>query len=223
MTNSPASPSSANGLIVYSGSVAGLGLELDELARLLEPEQRVSEPVRRVAELGREPVGLELALRREQQVHERRRDRPEHEQQRALRASRRCARSRAASRRARPPSSGRARRGAADVRELVREQALELGRRRRSRAAPVLTAIAELVAPRPAESARGKPSGIRYSRGFDHAGASREPLDGGVERRRLPGQAARARRPSPARRGRRTSTRPRRAAGRRRRRSSATR
>ena len=49
-------------------------LERDELHRLLEAQQRVGEAVRRVAELGGEAVGLELALRREQQVHERRGD-----------------------------------------------------------------------------------------------------------------------------------------------------
>jgi hypothetical protein len=59
-------------------------LELHELRRLLEPHECVGEPVRRVAELGCAAVGLELPLRREQQVHAGCRDRSEHEEQCAL-------------------------------------------------------------------------------------------------------------------------------------------
>src|SRR5204863_4839138 len=40
----------------------GAGLELDELARLLEADQRIGKPVGRIAELGRASVGEELAL-----------------------------------------------------------------------------------------------------------------------------------------------------------------
>ena len=43
--------------------------ELDELGRLLQPDECVREPVRGAAEPGREPVGFELPLRREQEVH----------------------------------------------------------------------------------------------------------------------------------------------------------
>ena len=120
VTNSAPSPSSANGLIVNSGSVAGLRLELDELGRLLEPDQRVGEPVRRVAELRREPVGRELALRRDEQVHERRRDRPEHEEQRALEPAADPARLERARPRPRRPPSAPARRGAGRARARAR-------------------------------------------------------------------------------------------------------
>ena len=40
--------------------------------------------MRRAAELRREAVGVELAARREHEVDERRRERPEHEQEAAL-------------------------------------------------------------------------------------------------------------------------------------------
>ena len=85
VANSDARPSSANGFD-----------RVERLGRRAEPanatssvacssrEQRVGEPVRRVAELGGEPVGVVLALRREQEVHERRGDRREHEEQRPL-------------------------------------------------------------------------------------------------------------------------------------------
>ena len=44
----------------------GARAELDELYRLLEPDQRVREAVRRLAEPRRRPVRRELALRRQQ-------------------------------------------------------------------------------------------------------------------------------------------------------------
>ena len=96
----------------------------------------------------------------------------------------------------------------ADVRELVREHALELGRRQRRRASPVLTASAEPRGPRPAdERARV---------------AVRQQVEPRLRRRR---RAQRAARPSsaapgasptgssraptiPSTTGRRTSTRP---------------
>src|SRR5437868_1526360 len=61
--------------------------ERNELRRLLEPEQRSREPVRRLAELRGPPVCLELALGREQEMHAGRRDRPEHEEEPALQQS----------------------------------------------------------------------------------------------------------------------------------------
>src|SRR5207247_303551 len=42
--------------------------ELDQLRSLLEPDQRVGEPVRRAAELGGAAIGIELALRREHEM-----------------------------------------------------------------------------------------------------------------------------------------------------------
>ena len=53
---------------------------------LLEPEQRVGDAVRGLAELGGEPVGRELPLRRKQQVDGRRGDRAEDEEQRRCKA-----------------------------------------------------------------------------------------------------------------------------------------
>ena len=66
VTKSAASPSSANGFDRVERLGRRARLEGDEPHRLLEPEQRVGEAVRRVAELGRVAVGLVLAVRREQ-------------------------------------------------------------------------------------------------------------------------------------------------------------
>src|SRR4051794_20175160 len=59
-------------------------LELDELACLLEPDQRVGKAVRGPAEPGGGLVGEEFALRREEQVDDRCGQRPEPEEQGAL-------------------------------------------------------------------------------------------------------------------------------------------
>ena len=108
--------------------MAGLACERDELHRGLEAHERVGEAVRRVAELGGEAVGLVLALRREQQVHDRCRDGP---------STNRSARCRKPPMREsstiEPASTDRDRLdedvAVAQVRDLVRDDALELGRR----------------------------------------------------------------------------------------------
>ncbi len=102
--------------------------EVDELTRLFEPSERVGEPVRRLAQLRGAAVGLELALRREQQVHARGGDRAEHEEQPALEPAadaaqldhRRC-----------EHDHSRLKRDVVvlHVRELVREHSVELGGR----------------------------------------------------------------------------------------------
>ena len=56
------------------------GVELDQLRRAVEANQRVREIVR-VDEAGRDRVGRELALRREQEMGERGADRREHGEQ----------------------------------------------------------------------------------------------------------------------------------------------
>ena len=108
-------------------------------------------------------VGRELALRREQQVRERRGDRREHEEQRAREESADPAR---LDQRRREQHGERLREdvAAADVRELVRDDASssaggatrEQARRDGERGAP---------GPRPTTNARGKPSSIRQSFG----------------------------------------------------------
>ena len=57
VTKSAARPRSRNGLIVNSGSVAGLPAKSTSSAACSRRDQRVGEPVRRVAELRREAVG----------------------------------------------------------------------------------------------------------------------------------------------------------------------
>src|SRR5262245_65205523 len=59
-------------------------LELDELAGLLEADQRIGEAVRRVAELGGRRIGEELSLRGEEEVHDRPGERAEREEQAPL-------------------------------------------------------------------------------------------------------------------------------------------
>jgi len=59
-------------------------LERKELLRLLEADERVGQTVRRAAEAGGRSVGRELALRAQQEVQERRRDRAEKHEQHAL-------------------------------------------------------------------------------------------------------------------------------------------
>ena len=139
-------------------------LEGHELARLVEPEQRVGEPVRGAEQLGGGAVGLELPLRREEEVLRRGRDRREHEQQRALDEAADAA---ALDER----GAGEHDRGGdqhvavADVRELVREHALELGRGAdRDEAARDRERRAARARGRPRTRA-GTQSGSRYSFG----------------------------------------------------------
>jgi hypothetical protein len=107
-----------------------VGTQFHELGRLLEPNERVGEPVRRLADRGGERVGDELALRREQGVDDRRRDRSEHEQQGAREEP-----ADAAQLDERRSDDDRRRLdehvARADVGDLVREHALELGGRQR--------------------------------------------------------------------------------------------
>ena len=151
VTNSRASPSSANGF----GGVERLGrrarLEGDEPHRLLEPQQRVREAVRRAAELGGEAVGLVLPVRREQQVHERGGQGPEHEEQRSLERSRRPARSRRSRRRDRDRrASARARRGCGGGRARARRSPRARPGSRRRAARSESASAAPPWAPRPA-------------------------------------------------------------------------
>ena len=55
--------------------------ELDEVHRLFEPDERVGQAVRRAADAGSLGIGRELALGREGDVHEARRDGSEDEQE----------------------------------------------------------------------------------------------------------------------------------------------
>ena len=131
MTKSAARPSSANGLTVYSGSVAGLAWkETRSLARS-SLTQRVREPVDGTERRRRHPVRRELSLRREQEVDERGCDRAEDREQRPFEP-------------ATDPGEvdqddgehdgGGLRQDvpATDVRELVRDHGLELGGRQRT-------------------------------------------------------------------------------------------
>ena len=130
-----------------------------ELARAVETQQRVGEPVRRAADDGCSAVGRELPLRREQEVYERGSDGAKDGEQRPLEPT------------ANPrgldehdgehDGEGLHQHGpAADMRELVRQHALEV--RGRDRAdQTVLTASDEPRGPHPAENARGEPSAIR--------------------------------------------------------------
>ena len=137
--------------------------ELDELVRLLEPQQRVGEAVRRLADRGRGAVGDELAPRREQQMHERGRERAEHEQERTLEP-------------AADPAQLDERGGdddgdrlhehvpAGDVRELVREHAVELGGRGgREQALADGDRRAAAARARPRARAGARPAGGRAS------------------------------------------------------------
>src|SRR5438874_5026726 len=102
------------------------GLELDELARLLEADQCVCQPVRGVAELGGGSIREELAFRREKQVDDRGGEWAEREQQATLEEPADAARL--------YDGAGEHRDGALDqhvaianMGELVRKHALELG------------------------------------------------------------------------------------------------
>ena len=92
------------------------------------------------------------------------------------------------------------------MRELVREDALELRRRRRPRR-PRLTAIAEAPGPRPTASARGCRRQEEQLR-FRNVPRARRAARRSSGRRAPPRSAARGHRASRGRRGRRTSTAP---------------
>ena len=130
-------------------------LERDEPHRLLEPQQRVREAVRRAAELGREAVCVVLALRREHQVDERRRERAEHEQERRAGSSRRAARLDDRCREIDHDRLRRARRGCGGARARARRSPRAPPASRRRAARPRPRAPHRRCAPRPAESARG--------------------------------------------------------------------
>ena len=214
VTNSAARPSLGERVDRVERLGRRARLELDELRRLLEADQRVREAVRRVAELGGE------------------RGRPR------TRASARAAGGRTPratgpstkrnARWSKPPirltlderrrddhgrRSGRARRGCgrARARARARPRARPAGERREQPGADRERRAA--AAPRPTTSARGKPSSSSVEPRLRDPGSRGEPLDRRVEQRAPRRARTRARRPSRARRGRRTSTRrPRRAA-----------
>ena len=159
-------------------------LERDELGRLLEPQQRVGEAVRRVAELRR------VAGRRRTRASARRaggRTPPRSARGRRgapAGASRRSGSSRGAARRRRRPPSAPACRGAARARSRARAhpRARPAGRRRRSRCSGRRRSCARRVRSPPRS---GCPSRNQVEPRLRDSGARREPLDRRVEERRL--------------------------------------
>ena len=119
--------------------------------------------VRRAAHARGDPVRLELALRREKQVDERRPRSGRARTGARARASRRTGSSRRAARQRRPRRVCTIMSRLPDVRELVSEHRLDLGGRRRRRAgADSVTAIAERAPSAGGERERGAVS-ITYS------------------------------------------------------------
>ena len=181
--------------------------ERDQLAACSSRSSASARPCGEPQSAAASAVGRELALRREQQMDERRRDRAEDVQQRALRASRRSGSTRSGAPRARRPSVCTSDVAVADVRELVREDAFEL-RRRRSAEQPALTAIAGSARPAPGgERPRvARPRSRTAAASATRASsASRSTVECSM-RRLAERQLARAEHPE-QRRDRRTSTR----------------
>ena len=183
VTNIAASPSSANGFTVYSGSVAGLARNSTNEPAASSLSSPSARPCGDSQSCGRGAIGGELAARREQQVGEGRRDRREDEEERALEPA---GEPRHLDQEAGEHGHRRLDEHVAvrDVDELVGEDPVELGRRR-SREQP--RADRQRRAARAA--ARCKRARVAVAEEVElrprDAGARREPLDGRLQKRRL--------------------------------------
>ena len=159
VSKSAASRSRGNGLTVYSGSVTGFAANrrARRPARAGRARRRARGATRRAAAA---PVGLELALRRQQQVDERGGHRP------STNSSARCSkppmpRARPASRRRRTATGLHDDVAVRDVRELVRKDPLELGRAGARDEAGADGDASTRCAPRPADERARKRSVMR--------------------------------------------------------------